>query len=111
MENNELIGRFMGWQKLATPATEDSPQLWWHDNPPLHCTKHQGKFYFDVSWDWLMPVVKKIYDLWENEADEKDWEIYKEVLFVIVSSSIEFLYECVVKFINWYNNEKNISCS
>jgi hypothetical protein len=127
MENNCLIAEFMGWKKIL------NGDLYYHDNPPLWATKQQGKFFFDVSWDWLMPVVEKISKYYYEEFKSNNG--YKNITeydyayprtFAMLNNSGKFMvrinrmtlhedeslikatYEAVVEFIKWYNEQSKI---
>lgn len=72
-ENNKLIAEFMG-VKLDN-------EFW------------SANFQYYTSWDWLMPVMKKIEDI--NGK-------------VFITTSLEANYNMVVEYIKWYNeNNKN----
>jgi len=83
-ESNKMIAEFMGNM---------------HDGNVIH------EELYDVSWDWLMPVAKKISDIkhwsinatleWLSEDQDRDG-LY----------SIEEVYEAVVEFIMWHNKNK-----
>lgn len=48
--------------------------------------------YFDCSWDWLMPVVEKIYSI------DADIDFFKNI-------SLKDTYQAVVEFIREHNEE------
>lgn len=54
---------------------------------------------FDVSWDWLMPVIKKCE---ETGADE-----YEGISVALDSLDIDSTYSAVVEFIKWYNSKEH----
>lgn len=98
-EGNKLIAGFMDF-----PVTESvkGALVWFDDDGAKDVLYHE-------SWDWLMPVVEKISDIDDFAYEEDDaitTEQTKIVLTTHVCVSIETLYERVVKFINWYNNNK-----
>lgn len=85
------------------------------------CKKGMGSFHLDVnqpfhaeyhsSWDWLMPVVEKIEDM------SYDVNITGTHVIIVNSengyeyddmanSKIKAVWEAVVIFIQWYNNQK-----
>ena len=82
MKTNELIAIFMGFIK-------DSEELYLIDDYTLRGEDEYQATYVDemkykYSWDWLMPVVKKCYDINNvtcsecgniNHVDENDDEI------------------------------------
>ena len=61
---------------------------------------------YHSSWDWLMPVIKKINSLdhlrlWDkNNIDKFNLTEY------IRDVDIDMTFELVCMFIEWYNNEK-----
>ena len=84
MESNKLIAEFMGvheimhdgYSEYELPSNEIVQNLQYHK-----------------SWDWLMPVVEKIYQL-DSNAD------------FFGSINLEATYKEVVEFIKAYNNGK-----
>ena len=83
MESNKLIAEFMGvheimhdgYSEYELPSNEIVQNLQYH-----------------TSWDWLMPVVEKIYQL-DSNAD------------FFGSINLEATYKEVVEFIKTYNDE------
>ena len=93
MKDNKLIAEFMGVK------------------PPLYMEYH-------TSWDWLMPVVEKIGELYHtitietnNESDQcvilcyKEDEKYRRI-FEVGLTLHEATYKAVVEFIKTYNDER-----
>jgi hypothetical protein len=118
MKDNELIAEFMGGHRQEIGADkkygyESGTVLWWNifhdDSGPLTHLE------FDISWDWLMPVVEKISDMMPHINIPDDLEALKngthgseqhiEVLSLPISSKITEVHEAVVKFITWYNSQ------
>ena len=52
---------------------------------------------YNVSWDWLMPVVEKCYD---NGADENE---VGDITHALLDCDIDHTYRAVVEFINQLN--------
>ena len=81
MNNNKLIAEFMRYEvkhgKCYSPKYNDGTIA------PMQ---------FDRSWDWLMPVVDKIYQL-DSNAD------------FFGSINLEATYKEVVEFIKQHNDE------
>jgi hypothetical protein len=59
-------------------------------------------FSYHNSWDWLMPVVEKCYNL----EDYPETNLVGDITFALVDVNIEEVYNAVVKFIVWYNQNK-----
>jgi hypothetical protein len=93
MNNNKLIAEFMGMDSFKDSLA----------------SLHQGKINVDVdvyeqaqyhtSWDWLMPVVQKIFGL--AVADE-NIELFYDVQTHIPDKTAT--YNAVVEFIKTYND-------
>tara|TARA_B110000967_G_scaffold128632_1_gene131383 strand:+ start:4958 stop:5221 length:264 start_codon:yes stop_codon:yes gene_type:complete len=82
MEDNKLIAEFMGWKP----------------NEHHWCLNGDKDLQYDTSWDWLMPVAKKI--VREVGLDIEYEDEYREHLMdVIPFVKIEDVYEAVVEFI------------
>jgi hypothetical protein len=110
IQNNKLIAEFIGMQNT---------NIGWYDNNEVLTIKDNNTFdelLFHSSWDWLMPVVRKIVDLCINDGVEgnfkEDWtlfesEQYTSILNTVSLAIIEDSYKVVVEFIKWYNETKN----
>ena len=57
---------------------------------------------YHTSWDWLMPVVEKIYD--KMESMPEDFLRRSRLHECLLDINLNNLYNFVVKFIKWYNN-------
>lgn len=58
---------------------------------------------FSNSWDWLMPVVEKIYEI---AVDDENIEVFYEVSDNLPDR--HETYNAVVEFINQYNKNESI---
>lgn len=86
---NKLIAEFMGY-KYVHPSGDYSFELQYHS-----------------SWDWLMPVVKKIQESYQGEEHHiKSCELYSEIESMLKELKIEWVWQFVIKFIKWYNEIK-----
>jgi len=90
--DNEIIAEFMGDRDkiLCDPK-------WMKGDELVYLRYH-------LSWDWLMPVVEKIYDY----ADTNVREINNEGLAIFelgISAPIEDVCDAVVKYVKWYNSQ------
>ena len=86
-QNNKLIAEFIGYEvkhnKCYSPKYNDGTIA------PMQ---------FHTSWDWLMPVVKDIDDLF-GKNDNLD-DMINEVHNALLQFDISALYKSVVEFIN-----------
>lgn len=63
---------------------------------------------YDTSWNWLMPVVQRIYELYDEfefttiEQENR----FLNVLDMYVKYPISATYYQVVEFIKWYNQQQ-----
>jgi len=81
MENNKLIAEFMGVDYVDIDTyLENNKELQYH-----------------TSWDWLMPVVRKISSMCD-EPYELD-----NMKHALLTGDIESVYDDVVEFIKEYN--------
>jgi hypothetical protein len=113
-ENNKLIAEFMG---LPTEVFKSGIVNYYFREFNSGSWYEEHELSYNVSWDWLIPVVDKI----ENTFIDGDKPIitiqqglceielwkYDEPNYFQGNSKLESTYECVVSFIEWYNN-KNI---
>jgi hypothetical protein len=78
-----------------------------------------GVVLYEVSWDWLMPVVEKIEEtnfikivgkycgINKTSANSfNNWVATEGISFMNPKSKIESTYKAVVKFIKWHNKNK-----
>jgi hypothetical protein len=89
MENNKLIAEFMGFQETS---------IGWYDAD--ECLHEKDNTFdtlrFDVDWNWLMPVVERIEQVIQG--------VPQQMLHLSLYSTIDEVYQAVVGFIKWYNN-------
>ena len=104
-KTNKLIAEFMGFTQ--------EKNIGWYDNDMLmsqnvYDTNNGNCFdelLFDQSWDWLMPVVVKLFDDEYNEFDGVG-DLSFRLNDTLLETNLDSLYSIVVEFINEYN--KNI---
>jgi len=88
-ESNILLAEFLGYKKA-------SDSYWYKEGkPPLTI------LLFDTSWDWLMEVVEKIFNI-SLELDSM--EMYYNITDSI--PNIYHAYQSCVEFVKWYNTQK-----
>lgn len=114
-KEKEAMATFMGFMK-ADHYTEDIPIYILPRYSPYEDLLKDGllvaetlpeDMLFDVSWDWLMPIVRKIIEISCNE-DESAFlsDEYTSVLDTVPLAIIGSSYKVVMEFINWYNKHK-----
>ena len=117
IESNKLIAEFMGWEVGLHGGREVEHcvqgQLETHKKVVGNWLSFQNMKYHK-SWDWLMPVVRKL----ENEFHYNkkspvyllDFEDYYEYQMLkglnIMEATIEQVYDAVVNLIQWYNKQQ-----
>jgi len=128
IENNKLIAEFMG-ARVMTFEDGTVGHTFWNEGDkggrygafPNGSTNYfdYSKQGYHLSWDWLMPVVEKIEEtnfikiigkycaISRTKAHGfNDWIAMEGVAFTNPKSKLESTYKAVVKFINWYNENK-----
>ncbi len=88
--NNKLIAEFM---KLPTEVFNSGIMNYHHDG----AWYEEHELSYNVSWDWLMPVVEKCL----TTGDRQHFVINDALL----TCNIEEVYKAVVEFIKQYNDE------
>ena len=91
-ENNKLIAEFMGLSiKEGVCYYTDEDDMF-----PMGIEVEEPYLPYDDSWDWLMPVVERIEQVFQGvESAEVHLSIY---------STIDEVYQAVVEFIKEYNS-------
>lgn len=104
-ENNKMIAEFMG---LELEETLEGLFVYARkEQSPIKLNDIRTEFYevnelqYHLSWNWLMPVVEKIYKI---AVDDENVERYYEVSDNL--PHIHATYKAVVEFINQYNKNK-----
>jgi len=88
MKNNKLIAEFMG---LPTEVFKPSRITnYYHREYNSGTWYEEHELSYNVSWDWLMPVIIKMADA----REDTHYKLYK---------TIDEAYEEVVEFINQLN--------
>jgi len=96
INGNKLIAEFM---QVEVVLNSDNITVYWYYNPEKGYLVHMLKYH--SSWDWLMPVVKKIQQLEIKQFDKK-----KPIMNALMDVDIESLYNSALWFILWYNKSE-----
>lgn len=119
LSGNKLIAEFMKWNIVI-----DDAQIWGVKVPSEYLINDNMDWYtseeleFHKSWNWLMPVVKKIESLDKIEGCKYLVTICSDVCRIDTvndeitwkrgSTKILAVYQAVIKFIEWYNKENKL---
>lgn len=88
-KGNILIADFMGYYLLAGHFySKESGRGKWFKTPRYH-----------NSWDWLKPVVDRIFEYSLAYSEQSQWVCSAKIVVDITPC-----WENVVKFITWYNS-------
>jgi len=114
-ENDKLIAEFMGILENKSFKEIDKERLekgMFVGEPMYDVNGVITNLRYNFSWDWLMPVVEKIENLYDGDvlveiSDEscyiglhKDYEKY-----CTIETKIQATWEAVIEFIKWYNKK------
>jgi len=91
INNNALIAEFMGYKVEMYMSNPPRPVGFCMIKGEIKPMK------FHSSWDWLMPVCKKI-------CKTTPYNSYLAIETMSVFADIEDVYKAVVEFIEWHNN-------
>lgn len=93
-QTNRLIAEFI----------TDEPEVLKHDLKKAGCVE---SMHYHDSWDWLMPVVRKIVEICIENDDLFLSDQYTSILETVPLAIIEDTYKVVVEFLKFYNEDKN----
>ncbi len=116
---NKLIAEFIGMPETNIENHFGTVESEWCLNSTIPFAVPYDNAMFDESWDWLMPVVEKI----EEMDVVASFQIEQPTIYIWASSEsstfedievdtfakskIEAVYESCIKFIKWYNENKD----
>lgn len=112
--DNEVIAEFMGATVCVT-----NPKYLVVPNTPQGSLWYPPDLKYNISWDWLVPVVEKIQSLGYVTKSEWNTRIYWFSIWLedektshCISTQVnetyfKVHYRAVVEFIKWYNEHKN----
>lgn len=105
--DNELIAEFMGFEF----KNDHTNVKYWHYN---ELNLVSTDLIFNESWDWLMPVVEKMYSLWLGVGEDGfqkslNLRLHSFSRKCPIHSPITQVYLRVVEFIKWYNKNSSNS--
>ena len=106
MESNEIIeGNKMIAEFMEFPVFMIHDELIWYDHDGAREVK------YPTSWDWIMPVCYKIqnkkYHILVDDSITPYINACKLFKNGLIRANIDVVYSGVIKFIKWYNTQKN----
>ena len=106
-EGNKLIAEFMGYRFYKhLPIKRDGWQLESNKDTALYLAHNDSDLKYHSSWDWLMPVIRKIKDTELSVYTEKGSYLVERIDEGITSVDIDNVFMRVIEFIKWYNENK-----
>jgi len=103
-EGNKLIAEFMGWKYSKSGKTVRRSS---HSSP-----RRLKDIQYHSSWDWLMPVGKKIFDFLQQSFKERPAHtcttgdlIEVDITCAIREYNLTAVYQHVIQFIQWFNQQ------
>ena len=96
MKDNNLIAEFMGFKQ---PHPEFPDTTYWYKELPNGRLETLAILNYHISWDWLIPVVDKCFEVADNA------EQCKVIRHALHETDKEYLYRAVVEFIKQLNKE------
>lgn len=128
-DGNKLIAEFMGIKlNGGMKSIFDEPNLkffritvyeqdglceWCHNDVShghnIRCyVLDTDNLMYQSSWDWIMPVVKRIHDTIGfksmDECSEREWQVSTHLTRMSITADIETVWNACVLYIEWYNN-------
>ena len=97
LADNEMLAEFIGIE-IGDFKASGKYRL---TNSPISLVTHSSHsvhLHFDVSWDWLMPVLKKCIDSFHDNR----FNIFTSLRLI----DIDLCWKAAVEFVKWYNNHK-----
>ena len=107
MTDREIVAEFMGIEKCIHGWYDRDMLLQQEVYNASNGSIHE-ELMFDESWDWLMPVVVKVRNIYRvtKEMNEITSMMYHINDNLLNSDNINDTYVEVVEFIKWYNKNK-----
>lgn len=118
IESNKLIAEFMGMKPQIANNNYSRPREIFYKSEQKFPNKLTSFCYasfllYHTSWDWLMPVIRKIgtiffidYEGYGN-FDIQYMMGNSELGWHLTLANIDEVYDIVIKFIKWYNKNGN----
>jgi hypothetical protein len=122
VDSSALIARFMGYNITKSKRVDTDIvdyKLYKNDElmltvPETFCDDPYGycltdlvnQVHYKTSWDWLMPVYRKITDIFKSEHDKdtrENYNLFADIQMAILEVDFKKTYDSIIKFIEYYN--------
>ena len=100
---NKRIAEFMGWKSRTNEET--NTQQFFLAQPDHWYLKDESELQYHTSWDWLMPVVQKCYDVEDEEMNNSG--ATADISMYLTDVDIQGVYNAVSEFIKQYTITQN----
>ena len=102
--SNKLIAEFM---ELPTEVSKAGLLNYYHKEYNSGTWYEEHELSYNVSWDWLMPVLSKILDITfsDDETETSDSEYFYNIRDCV--PDINHTYRAIVDFIKKYNKDES----
>ena len=103
LSGNKLIAKFEYGDLCENLDSDDDCLV--RDDDTNYIDFYVSDARYHDSWDWLMPVIKKIRSIHNEEFTFAEYDDATAIIKYInpYDYDIDFVFENVVKFIKWYN--------
>lgn len=96
MNKNKLIAEFM---ELPTEVSKAGLLNYYHREYNSGTWYEEHELSYNVSWDWLMPVVNEI--IKSRDEQNADWDL-TDLKYALQTINIDMVYQAVIEFIESY---------
>ena len=101
INGNKMIADFMG---IVRSKSQFADRTFGYMNVKNAGNYHESELEYNTSWDWLIPVVKKIKTTVMNKASEvTSAKLHGNINIQLMSVEIENVYKSVIDFIQSFN--------
>lgn len=111
LTGNKLIAEFMGCYGVTHWAGGEEVYRWGFKNTHITERWHESDFIdqtpYHSSWDWLKPVIDKLYDIATARRGELNDKFHERKLSIFnapLYCGIKDAFEMTIEAITWYNN-------
>lgn len=99
-----LVAEFSGMKK-GEDFFEDTEMLMEQHIYDVNCGNcfYENELLYNVSWGWIIPVIHKCEEMEISDSNN----LLGDITHALLDFDIEKTFEAVVKFVEFYNQQKN----